>query len=143
MNRTRVLNAGIGLSDLDTRVVATDRGDASTQRAELRIVNGVKKVSLAGECLRPGVRLIDGLRCSSRRGNYTRVARVRDQQTVWTERDRGGKVRDLVGENLTSIRSQSDSAQLASRGKQQHPAVGGPDDRICALAVGNRTGLQL
>ena len=47
-----------------------------------------------------------------------------------------------VREDLTCSRIYRDPAQLAFRGKQQHPAVGGPDDRIRSLAVGNRTGLQ-
>ena len=67
---------------------------------------------------------------------------VGNQQAVRAKGDRGGKVRDVVREDLTRSRVYRDTAQLALRGKQQHPAVRSPDDRICSLAVGNRTGLQ-
>src|SRR4030095_14518771 len=101
MERTRVLNAGIGLSNLNTGVVDAGCSDAGTQRAELGIVNGVEKALPAREHLRPSERPIDGLRRSSRCGNQARVAGVGNEQAVRPKRDSGGKVRDLVREDLT------------------------------------------
>src|SRR5207245_7786127 len=133
---------GIGLDDLDTWIVAARGGDASTLAAELRIVKGVKKLAPAWQHLRPGIQPIDGVRRSSRPGNHARVLVVGNQQAVRAKGDRGAKVRDVVREDLTRSRIYRHTTQLALRGKQQHPAVGSPDDRICALAVDNRTGLQ-
>ena len=140
--RSGVLDAGIGLDNLNTCVVATGGGDASTPRAELRIVDGVKKVPPARQHLRPGIQPIDGVWRSSRPGDHARVLGVGNQQAVRAKGDRGAKVRDVVREDLTRGRVYRDTAQLALRGKQQRPAVGSPDDGICALAVDNRTGLQ-
>ena len=141
--RTRVLDAGIGLDNLDTWIVAAGRGDASTQGAELRIVDGVKKVAPARQHLRPGIH-------ADRSGAAFLQTRASRPSCWWLETSRRSgpkgiaeeKYGTIVREDLTRSRVYRDTAQLALRGKQQHPAVRGPDDRICPLAVGNRTGLQ-
>jgi hypothetical protein len=64
VKRTPVLDAGVRSDNLDTWFAASHRPNARPHGTELRIVDGIKKVSSARKQLRPRVPLVNLLRRS-------------------------------------------------------------------------------
>src|SRR5260370_2266979 len=87
MERTRILNAGIGLDNLDTFFTAANWCNARTQGAELGIVNCVEKVPAARQQLRPRIQTADRLRRPPRRPGQPGIPVAGPVQTAPPHRD--------------------------------------------------------